>query len=101
MTEKEGHCCTSSSMTNMVWYIVLILMRTSHSESLTINLRNEGLDTVPRNMDSSVTELLLDMNNLVTLNSNSFDDYALLTGIYLERSKTTYHGTFGNQENLV
>ena len=103
MIERGAHCLTSSSVTNMVWYIVLLLMGRSYSESLKVDRTNEGIDTVPRNMDRSVTHWILDANNLVTLNSNSFDFYVLLEKLSLKKWKTTYilERTFDKQENLA
>ena len=99
---KEGRCWISFSITNMTWEIVSFLMWTSYSESIKIDRTNEGLDTVPRNMDTDVTHLILDNNNLVTLNSNSFDVYVHLTMLSLRKCKTTYilDGTFDNQDSL-
>ena len=103
VTEKRGHNWTSLSVTNMVWYTLLILMGTSYSEGLTVDRTNEGLDTIPRNIDIRVISLKLDGNNLVTLNSNSFDIYVLLEMLSLKKCETTYilDGTFDNQENLA
>ena len=103
VTEKRGHSWTSLSVTNMVWYTLLILMGTSYSEGLTVGRTNEGFDTVPRNIDIRVISFKLDGNNLETLNSNSFDVYILLGKLSLKKCKTTYilDGTFDNQENLA
>ena len=87
----------------MVWEILLFLMWISCSECLKVNRANEGLDTVPRNIDRSVKELTLDKNNLVTLDSSSFDIYVHLTRLSLKACKTTYilDGTFDNHYDLA
>ena len=87
----------------MLWEISLFLMWISCSECLKVNRANEGLDIVPRNIDRSVKELTLDKNNLVTLDSSSFDIYIHLTRLSLRACKTTYilDGTFDNQHNLA
>ena len=86
----------------MVWKIVLFLVWTSSSDGLKVNRINEGLDTVPRNIDRSVKELKLDNNNLVTLDSSSFDIYVHLRRLSLKECKTTYilDGTFDNHHDL-
>ena len=91
------------TMTNLAWEVVLFIMWTSVAESVKVNRANEGLETVPRNMDVRVTDLILDNNNLVTLNSISFDIYVHLTRLSLKNCETTYilDGTFDYQDNLV
>ena len=87
----------------MVWEIVLCLIWASYSNSLKVDRANEGLDTVPKDMDTSVTYLILDKNNLTTLDSNSFDIYISLTRLSVRFCETTYilDGTFDKQYQLA
>ena len=75
----------------------------SYSHSLTIDRSNQGLKVVPRNFDTSVSVLILSNNELITLNSNSFDLYVQLTELNLRSCKTTFieDGTFDNQDKLT
>ena len=74
-----------------------------YSQSLKIDLSNRGLEVVPRNLDSSVSTLILDNNRLITLNYNSFDMYPHLRKISLRFCQTAYieDGTFDNHDELV
>ena len=89
--------------TTMAWKLILFLIGMPYSHSLKIDRTNEGLDVVPRNLDVSVSILILAENILETLNSTSFDIYFQLTEINLRFCQTTYieDGTFDNQHNLV
>ena len=86
----------------MVWKTVLFLIWASYSNSLKVDHANEGLDTVPKDVDTRVTYLILDKNNLTTLDSNSFDIYISLTRLSVRFCETTYilDGTFDKQYNL-
>ena len=88
----------------MAWKIILlILIGTSYSQCTAVNRANEGLDTVPRNIDTSVTVLILDNNNLETLDSNSIDIYVHIEKLSLKRCETAYilDGTFDQQNDLT
>ena len=90
-------------LTIMTWKSISFLFWISYSQSLKIDRSNEGLEVVPRNLDTSVSELILSNNELITLNSNSFDLYVQLSEINLRSCKTTYieDGTFDNQDKLI
>ena len=87
-------------MTVTILFLIWIL---GYSQSLKIDLSKRGLKVVPRNLDSSVSTLILDNNILITLNSNSFDVYLRLRKISLRFCQTAYieDGTFDNHDRLV
>ena len=68
-----------------------------------IDLSNQQLEVVPRNLDVTVTELILTRNTLIRLNVTSFDIYVMLTKIdlYLSRTEIIEEGTFNKQDKLV
>ena len=94
--------CKSCSLTNMAWTI-LFLIWTSYSAGLRIDVSNQGLEVVPRNIDISVSALILDNNILTILNSISLDIYVYLTEITLNYCQPSYieDGTFDNNDKLV
>ena len=101
-TVSQVNIRKSCSLTNMAWTI-LFLIWTSYSEGLRIDISNQGLEVVPRNIDISVSALILDNNILTILNSISFDIYVYLTEITLNYCQTSYieYGTFDNNDKLV
>ena len=88
--------------TTMAWERILFLVWISYSQSLKIDRRSQGLEVVPRNLDTSVSDLMLNNNRFITLNYNSFDIYVHLTFINLRRCEIVYieDGTFSNQDQL-
>ena len=69
---------------------------------LTIDLSEEELEMVPRDIDVNVTQLILDDNILITLDASSFDLYPQMTELSLKFCQTKYikDGTFDNQNKL-
>ena len=102
-TSYTGFILASIFQAIMDWKVLVFLIWMPYSESLEIDRSNEGLEVVPRNLDISVSILILAENILETLNSNSFDIYFQLTEINLKSCKTTYieDGTFDNQDKLT
>ena len=101
-------CTEEKKLDNFFWQVWLGNRYLSssgfiYSQSLKIDRSKEGLEVVPRNLDKSVTESILSNNELITLNSNSFDLYVQLSEINLRSCKTTYieDGTFDNQDKLI
>ena len=87
----------------MYWKLILFLIAAPYSQNLKIDRSNEGLMVVPRNLDTSVSILILAENVLEILSSNSFDIYVQLTQIDLRSCHTTHieDGTFDNQAKLA
>ena len=98
---KKGSNWTLFTFTMMIWAALLFLW-TSDSEGLKIDISNQSLEVVPRNLNNSVSTLILDHNVLITLNHNSFDTYVQLKRITLRHCQTIYirNGTFDYQYNL-
>ena len=86
---------------NMAWAAFLLIW-TSYSQGVMIDISNQSLVVVPRNLNISVSALILDYNILITLNDTSFDIYVHLRTITLGFCQTTYieNGTFDNQDKL-
>ena len=89
-------------LTNMVWTIIFLIW-VSYSQGLKIDLSNQGLEVVPKNLNINVSSLILDNNILTTVNSTSFDIYVYLKEVTLKHCPTAYikDGTFDNHDNLV
>ena len=92
-------CC---SLTNMARAIIFFIW-VSYSQGLQIDLSSQGLEVVPKNLNISVSSLILDNNILITVNSTSFGIYIYLKEITLRYCQTAYikDGTFDNHEKLV
>ena len=93
-------------LTIMVWNTyacIFFLIWISSALCVKVDLTNQGLEAVPRNLSTGISALILDQNIFVTLNSNSFDIYVRLKRISLQRCQTSCieDGTFDNQYQLA
>ena len=89
-------------LTTMAWTIIFLIW-VSYSQGLKIDLSNQGLEVVPKNLNINVSSLILDSNILITVNSTSFDIYVYLKEVTLMNCQTAYikDGTFDNHDKLV
>ena len=80
----------NSKLRTMIWKFVVLVFLFHPGYAVTVDVSNQNLKTVPKTIDTSVTNLVLKKNSLIELNSSTFDIFMELCKLNLDHCGINY-----------